>query len=122
MLKLKCDECEILVGNPGALKNHQESMHISNVQILEDSGLLQCKDCDYKSLQMGNLKRHTLFKHIGIKLKCEDCFKTFGSHSALKSHKDSIHGGISYGCNICEFHTAQPAALKSHKKKRHALF
>ena len=53
----------------------------------------QCNQCDEKFTAHGNLKRHQVSVHEGVKYQCD--YKAT-LHQSLKKHKRSVHEGAKY--------------------------
>ena len=57
---------------------------------LED-GRYYCDQCDYKARQTGDVKKHILAKHKGIKFECDNCQKLFSFKHDLRKHERRFH-------------------------------
>ncbi len=95
------------------------------------SGLkpFECSECDYKTCEAGNLRRHVRDRHNSVKnkkreaekkrkeerkeirkikmksiMQCRLCFKWFSGKASLKDHLRNCHTGNykTYECHICE--------------------
>ena len=68
---------------------------------------------------MGNLKRHKITKHEGVKYNCDQCDEEFTEMGNLKRHKLTKHDGIRYDCDQCEARFYDQDTLKKHKLTKH---
>ena len=58
-----------------------------------------CPDCDYKTKDSSNIKRHIQTIHEGIAICCKQCeFKT-PRKDKLKLHMKLVHEGIQFSCS-----------------------
>ena len=77
---------------------HQESnnpstllhLNIGNFERNYD-GKFCCDECDYKTKFSGDLKKHKLGKHEGVKFKCDQCDREFSQKSNLLRHIHCKH-------------------------------
>ena len=82
--------------------------------------LLQCDDCDYKTVRKDMLKNHKMVVHQGIKFPCDKCSYKASHKSHLNRHVQSVHDGVRYPCDQCEFKATQQVHLREHKHARHS--
>ena len=61
--------------------------------------ILQCKDCDYTTVNLGLLKNHSR-KHTGDMLQCQHCDYTTTRSDCLKVHSLEHTGDICFSVNI----------------------
>merc|ERR1712126_57338 len=78
-----------------------------------------CDQCDYKTKDKSNMKKHIRAVHDKEKIPCCSCDKKFYDQSALKKHKESIHEGVKYDCGQCNFYTTSKHYLKKHVQVTH---
>ena len=61
------------------------------LQNLTNVGSYGCDECEYVSNHKGNLNKHKLSKHNGVKVECDQCEKSFFDHSTMNRHKKNNH-------------------------------
>ena len=79
----------------------------------------KCPDCDYKSKWMGDLRKHRLAKHEGLRHECEICQAKFTGKPSLRNHKLTKHEGVSFPCKKCEYTTSSIHQLRNHYQSKH---
>ena len=81
---------------------------------------LQCEQCTYTTILIGNMSRHKRRVHGDIQISCSQCSKAFKDPYELKGHVRSIHEKIRLLCEICssEFNTRQ--SLRRHRIMLHS--
>ena len=78
-----------------------------------------CDLCEAQFSDVGNLRRHKLTKHEGVKYNCDQCDAEFSEQGNLKRHKLTKHDGIRYDCNQCEARFYDQNTLKKHQLTKH---
>jgi hypothetical protein len=82
-----------------------------------------CKDCDYKTKQIGNLKQHRAFVHNENVTwhKCEDCDYKAKREGDLKKHRAAIHNEnvTWHQCKDCDFKAKLKCTIKRHRAAIH---
>lgn len=78
-----------------------------------------CDLCEAQFSDVGNLKRHKITKHEGIKYNCDQCDEEFSEQGNLKRHKLTKHDGIRYDCDQCEARFYDQNTLKKHQLSKH---
>ena len=58
----------------------------------------QCDQCDYKAIQEGELKKHKVLLHGGVKYSCDQCDYKTREKSSVNRHMLVIHEGVRYRC------------------------
>ena len=77
----------------------------------------KCSQCEFASLQAGNLRRHSK-THSGEKPnKCNQCGFASIRASHLKTHLKTHSGEKSNKCNQCDFESSWACALRRHLKR-----
>ena len=81
----------------------------------------KCDQCEYKSKNKGDLKKHVKIVHDQIKdIKCEKCDYICSTITNLKQHIKQIHDRIKdVNCDICEYVCSTNSILKQHVKQKH---
>ena len=76
----------------------------------------ECNQCDFASIEAGNLKKH-LETHSGEKPnKCSQCDFACTDPSSLRSHMKRHSGEKSNKCNQCDFASSRSSSLRAHLK------
>ena len=78
-----------------------------------------CDQCDYKTNQSGNLRKHTDGVHLGIIFSCNYCEKTYTANDSLQFHIRAQHFGVRQICKFCGFKFTQAVHLRRHLSKQH---
>ena len=78
-----------------------------------------CDLCEAQFSDVGNLRRHKMTKHEGVKYNCDQCDAEFSEQGNLKRHKLTKHDGIRYDCNQCEARFYDQNTLKKHQLTKH---
>ena len=112
---------------PRLLKEGKHS-HISNLvgNPIEIFAMYQCTYCDYKSLRLWCINRHSLKKHQHLrkyhglrKYKCDHCdYRTNDQINKIKYQK-AKHANILLKCKLCEYNTQDRSNLIRHVRKKH---
>ena len=84
-------------------------------------GKYPCEQCNYKTPNSYNFKKHRLNIHLGVRYTCAECEKVYTDSSALTKHKRVIHEGFKFFCNLCEHKTSTKQHLDLHKISKHGL-
>ena len=65
------------------------------------------------------LKKHTSWKHEGIKIQCDMCGFEVNTKTGLHEHKNFKHREKSFQCvDGCSFIGSTPASLKQHQMSK----
>ena len=78
-----------------------------------------CGQCDQQFTDKGNLRKHIKSKHEGIRYACDQCNYRAIEQNHLKKHFQAKHGGIKYACDQCTYTTSWEKTLNSHKSVNH---
>ena len=79
-----------------------------------------CDQCDYKATQSTDIKRHKQFKHEGVRFDCSMCEYKATTKGSLKLHFEAKHQGIKYPCDSCDYKATTTSALNLHMQNRHS--
>ena len=78
-----------------------------------------CPDCDYKTKWMGDLRKHRLAKHEGLRHECDICNAKFAGKPNLRNHKLTKHDGVSFPCKKCDYTSLNIHQLRNHDQSKH---
>ena len=78
-----------------------------------------CKECDYKTKQKGNLNVHMMAAHESLEFTCSMCEYKTSDKRRLSYHKQSEHEGVKFSCNICEHKACIRSNLNTHMLNIH---
>ena len=78
-----------------------------------------CKECDYKTKQKGNLNIHIMASHESLEFTCSMCEYKTSDKMRLSYHKQSEHEGVKFSCNICEHKACIRSNLNTHMLNIH---
>lgn len=78
-----------------------------------------CKECDYKTKQKGNLNVHMMAAHESLEFTCSMCEYKTSDKRRLSYHKQSEHEGVKFSCNICEHKACIRSNLNTHMLNKH---
>ena len=88
----KCDFCCQLVTDRVA---HMKNTHYSplNGAFTKASSGYQCRECDYVSDQLTNIRNHVDAKHNdgANKYVCEECKSEYKTLNSMRAHKSRVH-------------------------------
>ena len=70
--------------------------------------------CLYIAPRSERLKKHSLVKHLGLRLACVLCDFTSAESSNLKKHIERIHEKVKYACEECGKKFLHKYYLKKH--------
>ena len=107
-----CDQCNYETNNKRDLMVHFLRNH-------KEKPIYSCGKCDYKSKKGGNVEKHNLSVHEGIRINCDQCDKKFNQHSDLNRHMSALHGVVVdpvLKCSLCMFSTKHRQFLTKHLK------
>ena len=79
----------------------------------------KCPDCDYETKWMGDLKKHRLARHEGLRHECDVCHAKFMQFRNLRNHKMAKHEGVSFPCEKCDYVSLNIHQLRSHDQSKH---
>ena len=85
----------------------------------DENGKFSCTDCKYVNKKRIDLAKHSLNKHVNMKIQCEDCSNEFTGIQSLQYHKKIIHEGRYFPCDICPYKGTTKNNLKTHVMKYH---
>ena len=83
---------------------------------LED---VSCDLCTYSTARMGNMRRHVLAVHQGVRFPCNLCNYRAPDKGSLLRHTRGVHQGIRYYCDFCPYSATQKGNLKKHQEMKH---
>ena len=89
------------------------------MSIVEESGLLSCKKCIYKTNSEGDLNKHMDAKHRQVQYQCEKCEYKLKTSAGLRTHIHSKHSGACYSCERCVYSVTKKSHLKRHIESMH---
>ena len=139
--KFECDQCHKIYSGPGALYNHQQSVHqgvkyacekcdvqytcksslITHIQMKHEgvSVMYPCGKCDHQFTEKSNLNRHIQSKHEAVKYACTQCDYQASQQGTLTEHIKSRHEGVTYACDQCHYQAMRKSHLTAHIKHKH---
>ena len=79
----------------------------------------KCPKCDYRTKWMGDLKKHIMAKHEGLRHGCDKCDAKFTANKSLRNHKLTKHEGLSFPCKTCNYTALNIHQLKHHEQSKH---
>ena len=88
---LTCDMCEETLGSNVELQRHIKAYHKQNVR---ESKTIKCKVCGKPFKTKGDLERHTIQKHLSIKIKEDLLMKEIKLATDIFQQKERIHKDI----------------------------
>ncbi|XP_014215951.1 zinc finger protein 510 [Copidosoma floridanum] len=79
-----------------------------------------CKQCNFKTVTVSNVKIHINKVHLKVKpYSCYLCPKTYNTHSALVDHINGHQGLKPYECDSCSFKCGSKQSVRSHILNHH---
>lgn len=104
-LKYNCDTCDFHTNALTAWEKHIETGKHKNNGLKRKTRRdkktdIQCKHCEYKHQNIGNLKRHTLNNH---------------------STKEEREKEFKYYCMECDYGTFSKDQYETHNNKKHTI-
>ena len=79
-----------------------------------------CEECDYKAATLYRLNAHVREKHEEREqLKCDQCDHKTKNYGNLKKHKLYIHNSNRFECKHCPFKTITKGILDGHVNSNH---
>ncbi|XP_046906356.1 zinc finger protein 711-like [Hypomesus transpacificus] len=106
-LPFKCGHC------PQAFPDEEELQ--GHMDVLQGHKTHQCPNCEHKSTNSSDLKRHVISVHTkDFPHKCDMCEKGFHRPSELKKHAETHKVGRLHQCRHCQFKTPDPFTLSRH--------
>ena len=90
-----------------------------HVQGQHEGKTYDCKECDYKTKQKGNLNVHMMAAHESLEFTCSMCEYKTSDKWRLRYHKQSEHEGVKFSCNICEHKACIRSNLNTHMLNIH---
>ena len=57
----------------------------------KEDGKYPCAQCNYKTQNAYNFKKHRLNIHLGVRYSCDSCERVYTDSSALSKHKRAAH-------------------------------
>lgn len=114
--RLSCPKCNKIFYNRSKLLNHQIEVHKLKIKYKA------CHECDYKSVDLSNFRRHISI-HSGQKAHpCNYCTSRFDTSTNLRFHILRSHGEERpYQCDECGFKFTNIKDLKSHSRVHNAV-
>ena len=85
---------------------------------------LHCKDCDYSTWILANLKAHVFRIHMKSKFECTCCELSFNSRKITTNHLKEAHNStdesqILSHCKVCSFSTDDFKSFEEHCETIH---
>jgi KRAB domain-containing zinc finger protein len=80
---------------------------------------VSCDLCTYSTARMGNMRRHVLAVHQGVRFPCDLCNYRAPDKGSLLRHTRGVHQGIRYYCDFCPYSATQKGNLKKHQEMKH---
>ena len=80
---------------------------------------VSCDVCTYSTARMGNMRRHVLAVHQGVRFPCNLCNYRAPDKGSLLRHTRGVHQGIRYYCDFCSYSATQKGNLKKHQGMKH---
>ena len=80
---------------------------------------VSCDLCTYSTARMGNMRRHVLAVHQGVRFPCNLCNYRAPDKGSLLRHTRGVHQGIRYYCDFCPYSATQKGNLKKHQEMKH---
>jgi hypothetical protein len=81
--------------------------------------VITCPSCAYTTSWTGDMNKHRMAKHEGLRFHCDQCDMKFVGRHILKRHKVTIHKGVRYNCTKCDYITVNIHSFKAHEKSKH---
>lgn len=111
----KAQLCNICGREVRHLNSHMYNQHTKR----DESKLLKCKFCDYKTYTHLRMQRHEMI-HSGDKpYKCTQCNYSSNQKTNLNTHMRTHTGDKPYKCPSCDYTAAHNVTLKGHIKAQH---
>jgi len=91
----KCDFCGLLVTDR---VTHMKQAHYSPLSgaFTKSSSGYQCRECQYVSDQLTNIRNHVDAKHSNVvgenKYVCEECKSVYKTLNSMRAHRSRVHG------------------------------
>lgn len=105
-----CDICQKRFSNGSHLNRHFDECH-------SESPVYSCSFCDYKTKDMGNLKKHVVVHSVEKPFKCDECQFETRRPKEMKIHNCSIK---TFPCDLCNKKSKSANGLRAHKKRAHS--
>lgn len=113
-IRIQCDQCPYQAPDKAGLKRHIEARH--------EGKSFYCDQCDHVFMSRFSLATHLRNMHgPDTEYKCDDCDYKTKQRSNLKKHRDAKHDNIRYTCEICHKSLSQKGQLKVHMIKIHGV-
>ncbi|RXG59710.1 Zinc finger protein [Armadillidium vulgare] len=115
----RCDKCDDdqdwhNIGEAVSEEGGQKGNYLTKSRRLHT-----CSYCPYRTVNVTNLKYHTMFKHTKEKpFQCSVCSKRFSMKSNLNKHMRIHTGEKPYQCDKCDMRFAQKIHLRYHQQRK----
>ena len=111
-----------LTNSPNKNLESEKKYSESITKLEPEQQKFDCDQCDYQTLSLSNLKKHTMARHELVRYECSKCDYSVGTKKYLKYHIRSKHEGIMLTCSQCEYKASNPSNLREHVKSKHEGF
>ena len=104
----------LVLGDHKGIRNLVSDMCFLNTDSGEKSK--KCKQCNYASSDLGNLRTHLKMHSREKYKKCNQCDYASSRAGNLRKHLKTHNGEKPNKCNQCDFVSAHESALRTHLK------
>ena len=104
----------LVLGDHKGIRNLVSDMCFLNTDSGEKSN--KCKQCNYASSDLGNLRTHLKIHSREKSNKCNQCDYASSRAGDLKRHLKTHSGEKSNRCSQCDFASYQTGNLRTHLK------
>ena len=108
----ECRVCGFTCGMFVKMAKHMDEKHTIDIYP-------RCDLCQLKCANKSEVRKHTDYVHLNIKIKCELCNYKAIRKSGLKKHTLVQHKGLRFKCILCHFECISQKGLKYHTRMIH---